>query len=58
MTLICLNSVALFFEDAVRLLNVKPDEYYLSDTGNLNDLVVTAESMKTIQAFKLLRKIF
>ena len=22
-----------FFEDAVRSLNVKPDEYYLSDTG-------------------------
>ena len=47
-----------FFEDAVRLLNVKPDEYYLSDTGNLNDLVVIAESMKTIQVFKLLSKIF
>ena len=34
MTLICLKSLALFlkfFEDAVRLLNVKPDEYYLSD---------------------------
>ena len=34
MTLICLKSLALFlkfFEDAVRSLNVKPDEYYLSD---------------------------
>ena len=58
MTLICLKIVAVFFEDAVRLLNVKPDEYYLSDTGNLNDLVVIAESMKTIQVFKLLSKIF
>ena len=26
-----------FFKDAVRLLNVKPDEYYLSDTENLRD---------------------
>ena len=26
-----------FFEDAVRSLNVKPDEYYLSDTENLSD---------------------
>ena len=58
MTLICLKSVALFFEGAVRLLNVKSDEYYLSDTGNLNDVVVIAESMKTIQVFKLLSKIF
>ena len=58
MTLICLKIVPVFFEDAVRLLNVKPDEYYLSDTGNLNDLVVIAESMKTIQVFKLLSKIF
>ena len=39
-----------FFEDAVRLLNVEPDKYYLSDMKNL--------SMKTIQVFKLLRKIF
>ena len=27
------------FEDAVRLLNVKPDEYYLSDTKNSSDSV-------------------
>ena len=26
-----------FFEDAVKLLNVKPDEFYLSDTENLSD---------------------
>ena len=25
-----------FFEDAVRLLNVKSDEYYLSDRENLS----------------------
>ena len=25
-----------FFEDAVSSLNVKPDEYYLSDTENLS----------------------
>ena len=28
-----------FFEDAVRSLNVEPDEYYLSDTGNLSSPV-------------------
>ena len=28
-----------FFEDAVRSLNVKPDEYYLSDTENSSDPV-------------------
>ena len=28
-----------FFEDAVRLLNVEPDEYYLSDTENLSNPV-------------------
>ena len=43
-----------FFEDAVRLLNVKPDEYYLSDTENLSD----PDSLKTIQVFKLLNKMF
>ena len=26
-----------FLEDSVRLLNVKPDEYYLSDTENLSN---------------------
>ena len=29
-----------FFDDAARLFNVKPDEYYLSDTENLSDPVV------------------
>ena len=28
-----------FFEDDVRLLNVEPDEFYLSDTENLSDPV-------------------
>ena len=31
-----------FLENAVRLLNVKPDEYYLSDTENLSDSVEVA----------------
>ena len=31
-----------FFEEAVRLLNVKPDEYYLSDTENLSNPVEIA----------------
>ena len=31
-----------FFEDAVRSLNVKPDEYYLCDTENLSDPVKVA----------------
>ena len=39
MTLICLKS---FFEDTVRSLNVKPDEYYLSDTDNLSNPVEIA----------------
>ena len=29
-----------FFEDAARLFDVKPDEYYLSDKENLSDPVV------------------
>ena len=28
-----------FFEDAVMSLNIKPDEYYLSETENLSDPV-------------------
>ena len=34
---------SIFFEDSVRLLNVKPDEYYLSDTRNLIDPLETAK---------------
>ena len=48
-----------FFEDAVWLLNVKPNEYYLSDTKDLNALLrLLLGSLKTIQLFKLLSKIF
>ena len=37
MIFIYLKNLALFFEDSVRSFNVKPDEYYLSDTENLSD---------------------
>ena len=33
------NEVSTFFEDAVRLLHVKPDDYYQSYTENLSDPV-------------------
>ena len=45
-----------FFEDAVRLLNVKPDEYYLSDTENVSDPAEIAirkfENHPSVQAIK------
>ena len=45
-----------FFKDAVRLLNVRPDEYYLSDTDNLSDPVEIAfrkfENNPSVQAIK------
>ena len=45
-----------FFEDAVRSLNVKPDEYYLSATENLSDPVENAirkfENHPSVQAIK------
>ena len=45
-----------FFEDPVRLLNVEPDEYYLSDTGNLSNPVEIAirkfENHPSVQAIK------
>ena len=45
-----------FFEDAVRSLNVEPDEYYLSDTENLSNLVEIAirkfENHPSVQAIK------
>ena len=45
-----------FFEDAVRLLSVKPDEYYISDTENLSDPVEIAirkfENYPSVQAIK------
>ena len=33
------EELSTFFEDSVRSLSVKPDEYYLSDTENLSDPV-------------------
>ena len=45
-----------FFEDAVRSLNVEPDEYYLSDTKILSNPVEIAirkfENHPSVQAFK------
>ena len=45
-----------FFEDAIRLLNVKPDEYYLSDTENVSDPAEIAirkfENHPSVQAIK------
>ena len=45
-----------FFEDAVRSLNVKPDEYYLSDMENLSNPVEIAirkfEHHPSVQAIK------
>ena len=45
-----------FFEYPVRLLNVEPDEYYLSDTGNLSNPVEIAirkfENHPSVQAIK------
>ena len=45
-----------FFEDAVKSLNVKPDEYYLSDTENLSNPVEIAikkfENHPSVQAIK------
>ena len=45
-----------FFEDVVRSLSVKPDEFYLSDTKNLSDLVEIAirkfENHPSVQAIK------
>ena len=45
-----------FFEDAVKSLNVKLDEYYLSDTENLSDSVEIVirkfENHPSVQAIK------
>ena len=45
-----------FFEDAVRSLNVEPNEYYLSDTENLSNPVEIAirkfENHPSVQAIK------
>ena len=42
-----------FFEDAIILLNVKLNEYYLSGTENLSDPVL--ENLKNIRVLKLLK---
>ena len=48
-----------YFEDAVRSLIVKSDEYYRNDMENLSDPVETAiRKCENIQVFKLLSKIF
>ena len=56
MTLICLKSLALFFEDAVRSLNVKQDEYYRSNRYKLSVPVETVvrkfENHPSVQAIK------
>ena len=45
-----------FFEDAVRSLNVEPNEYYLSDTENLSNHVEIAirkfENHPSVQTIK------
>ena len=45
-----------FFEDAVRSLNVEPNEYYLSDTENLSNPAEIAirkfENYPSVQAIK------
>ena len=40
-----------FFEDAVRLVNVEPDEYYLSDTENLSNPVEIAISIRKFENY-------
>ena len=46
----------VFFEDGVRSFNVKPGEYYLSDTENLSDPVEIAvrkfENHRSAQTIK------
>ena len=50
------EELSTFFEDAVRSLNVKPDEYYPRDTENLSDAVELAigkfENHSSVQAIK------
>ena len=47
---------SISFEVAVRSLNAKPDEYYLSNTENISDPVEIAikkfENHPSVQAFK------
>ena len=50
------EELSTFFEDAVRSLNVKPDEYYLSAAKNLCNPVEIAvrkfENHRSVQAIK------
>ena len=50
------EELSTFFEDPVRSLNVKPDEFYLSDTENLSDPVENAirkfENHLSVQSIK------
>ena len=47
---------SIFFEDVVRSLNVEPDKYYLSETGNLSNATDIAiwkfENHPSVQAIK------
>ena len=48
-----------FFEDVVRSLNVKPDEYYLKDTGNLSDTVeIAIRKFKNHTSVQAIKQIF
>ena len=50
------EELSTFFEDPVKSLNVKPDEFYLSDTENLSDPVENAirkfENHLSVQSIK------
>ena len=47
---------SIFFDDVVRSLNVEPDKYYLSETGNLSNATDIAirkfENHPSVQAIK------
>lgn len=39
----------IFFEDVFRLLNIKPDKYYLGDTNNIGEpKTIASKSVKSI----------
>ena len=46
-----------FFEDAVRSLNVEPDEYYLSDTENLSNPVEIAINIRKFENHPIVQAI-
>ena len=46
-----------FFEDDVRLVNVKPDDFYLSDTENLSDPVeIPISNLKNHPSVKAIKR--